>query len=140
MDNTTLTCTLELAPAGAGEVGLAFQVRNPGRQRVTLAYYQPYLDFDLTADGPDGRIPVLQPPYDVMAIPATLAIDPGKTARLETPFHLRFDPHVDASGGEVPTIWTIWHEPVPVRLRATLRFDGATVAPCELDFDPRRRK
>src|SRR5436305_9179176 len=63
VENVSLTCTLALTPAG-GEVGLAFQVRNPGSRPVTVQYYRPLIGFDLTADAADGRVPLVQPGYD----------------------------------------------------------------------------
>ena len=136
MDASRLSCTIELTPAGGGEVALAFGLRNPGEQPVTVRYFRPFVGFALTARAEDGDVRIVQPAYDsgVQRVTATLA--PGETVRLATPFRLRFDPNVPPSGGDVPTRWSLRHAPVPVVLRATLDLSGATVEPCETRWDP----
>lgn len=136
MENGMLHCHLVLTPGAGDETAIAFDVRNPGRQAVTIHYFEPYIDFDLTARAADGPVSVVQPGYDTRARPATLTLDPGQTARIRTPFRLRFDPSVAPSGGEVPTVLTLRHAPARVRLVATMRLEGATPAPCEVEFDP----
>ena len=139
-DNGPLTCTLDLTPAGGGEVGLAFGVGNPGSRPVTVQYYRPFIGFDLTADAADGRVPLVQPGYDVGVQPVTQTIGAGETVQIATPIRLRFDPQVAPSGGAEPTLWTLKHAPAPVHLQVTLRLSGATVAPCSAQFDPGLQK
>jgi hypothetical protein len=132
----TLACTLQLLPTGGSEIALAFEVRNAGGRPVTARYFRPYLDFELTATAADGPVPIVQPIHDTGLYPVEVTIEPGKTAHIETPIRLRFDPDVPPSGGDVPTVWTLRHAPVPVVLRAILRLDGATVGPCEAKWQP----
>ena len=60
----------------------------------------------------------------------------GTSARIETPIRLRFDPDVPPSGGDVPTRWTLQHDPVRVVLRATPHLEGAPVGLCEARWVP----
>lgn len=133
----TLACTLQLVPAGGREIGLAFELRNPGARAVTAQYFNPFLDFALTAHADDGEIPIVQPGYDTGQQPIAVTIPAGESIRIETPIRLRFDPDVPPSGGNVPTVWTLQHTPVPVLLRATLSLEGVTVGPCEARWVPK---
>jgi hypothetical protein len=137
MDDSGLECALSVRPEAGGDIGLAFDIRNSGREPQELELSEPFLAFDLTAEAGHGPIPVVQPAYDVPVRPRAERIEPGRAVRIETPVTLRFDPDVPPSGGDVPTRWSLPSEPVPVRLRATIRVDGHAFAPCEARFDPR---
>src|SRR5690349_405025 len=139
-DDTLLTCTLQLAPAGHGAIGLAFLLANPGTEAVAVEYFQPFIDFELAVEAADGPIPVVQPAYESGAGPVAVTIAGGATARIETPIRLHFDPHIAPSGGDVPAVWTLRHAPVPVRVTVTLHLSGARVAPAEAAFDPQEPK
>ncbi|HMA33938.1 MAG TPA: hypothetical protein VKY74_05595 [Chloroflexia bacterium] len=136
MADAELTCALHLTPTVDGDIGLAFAVRNPGTQPVEIQFYRPFSSFDLAVQADDGALPVIQPAYNVAVRPHTATIAPGAALRIETPIQLRFDPQVPPSGGDVPTRWSLPHLPVAVRVRATLRLSGASIAPCEARFDP----
>jgi len=132
----SLACSLHLSPAGAGETGLAFELRNTGDRPVTVQYFRPYVAFDLTARTDGTEIAIVQPAYDTGLQPVTVTIPAGESARIETPIRLRFDPDVPPSGGDVPTRWTLQHDPVPVVLRATPHLEGAPVGLCEARWVP----
>jgi hypothetical protein len=140
MPKETLTCTLKLTPIDGGDVGMTFDLRNPGNQPVNLQYFQPFVEFSLTAQAQDGDVPLVQAHYDTGVQPISQTLGPGQSFQLETPIRLRFDPNVDPSGGNVLTRWTLRHAPVPVTLRATLHFDGLSVAPCEARLNPSQLK
>jgi hypothetical protein len=140
MKNTDLKCELDLTPAAGGDITLAFQVQNPTRHSVEIHFFRPFVGFELTVKAADGPIPLIQPAYDVPVQPQTLTLAPGATTRIDTPIHLRFDPQVPPSGGDVPTRWSLAHAPVPIQVQATLQLTGAEVAPCEARFDPHPTK
>jgi hypothetical protein len=131
-----LRCELSLAPQTDGDIGVAFDVSNAGAEPVEIGFIHPFLGFELAVDSDDGPIPVVQPAYSVAGRAQTLTIAPGATERIETPVRLRFDPQVPPSGGDEPTRWSLAHEPVPVRLEATLRLDGRSLGPCRGRLDP----
>jgi hypothetical protein len=136
MDRRTLGCAMDLVPAGENAIGLSFQIENRSDQPVTVRYFQPFIGFDLSASAVDGDISVIQPRFDPPVQPVTLALSPGEETRIETPITLAFDPAAPPAGGDNPTRWLFRHDPIPVRLQATLRLDGAEVSPCENRWDP----
>lgn len=134
--NAMLTCELELIAISNGEVGLVFKVSSPGQQPVTVNYFEPFIDFDLSVWSGEEPVRVSQPAYDAPAEPQTVTIAPGETVQIDTPINLRF---AEAGGSPVasePTVWTLEHEPAPVRLRVLLRLEGADVAACTALYDP----
>jgi hypothetical protein len=140
VDTMALNCTALLSARSDGEIGLAFELRNPGVQPVKLTYFQPYIQFDLVAEAADGQVPIVQPAYDTGVRPVNLTLDGGQTARIETPIYLRFDPNVAPSGGDQPKRWSLRHAPAQLTLRFTLRLNGAEVAPCEVRLNPSQLK
>lgn len=140
MAETMLTCAVQLQALSEGEIGLAFELRNPGRQSVQLSYFQPFADFDLVAEAADGPVTVVQPAYDTGVSPVDVAVASGQSVRIATPIRLRFDSQVSPAGGDVPTRWSLQHAPAPLTLRFTLHLQGAEVAPCETRLDPKRLK
>ena len=136
MDDAELTCELRVTPTAAGDIGLAFDVRNPGAEAVTVRYFRPFTGFELAVEAEDGPVAVIQPAYDTPVRPHSATIAPGAGIHIDTPIHLRFDPDAPPSGGDAPTRWSLAHAPAPVRLRATLQLMGVAVAPCEARFDP----
>jgi hypothetical protein len=111
---------IELTPAD-GEVRLAFIVRNRGPRAVALSWFEPFVSFSLEAEV--GGVParVVQGAYDGGMRPVTDVLDPGTQRRIPTPITLAFDPAPTLPDPTPPTRWRIAHEPVPTRLRATLR-------------------
>jgi hypothetical protein len=136
VDQPALTCQIETAPAGAGEVGLAFLLHNPGNQSVTVEHMVPFLDFALRAFAGDDEVRIVQPMYDTGITPTTLTIEPGETARLPTPIRLRFGPAPESAADDVPTVWTLDRAPGPVRLEATVDLGGVAVGPCVGHLEP----
>ncbi len=131
VDQPELTCQIEAAPAGGGEVALAFLLTNPSDGPVTVEHMTPFLDFALRAFAADGEVRIVQPMYDTSIIPTTLTIGAGETARLPTPIRLRFGPAPESAADDVPTVWTLDRAPVAVRLEATVHLADASVGPCE---------
>jgi len=131
-----LTCTLELRQAGSGVAGLEFVLRNTGQCPTVVRYFQPFVDFDLIADAPDGPVRVVQPALEISLRPVTLTIEPGEETAIQSPIRLGFDPDVPPSGGTDATRWSLVRNPSPVRLTVTLRVSGADLPPCETLFDP----
>ena len=128
-----LTCEVSITRVDRGEMALAFSVRNPGAQPVSVRYFRPYIDFDVAVESGGRPVRVTQPAYDVPAQPQPLTLRPGESARLDTPIHLRF---AGSSAASRPTLWTLEHAPAPITLRVTLRLAGATVEPCAAHYDP----
>ena len=131
---TDLTCELSLTRQADGDIGLAFDVLNPGDEPAGISFFRPFLGFELAVHADDGPVPVVQPAYSVGVAPAALTLRPGASTRIETPVRLRFEP--DAPPGDEPTRWSLRHEPVPVRVEATLMLNGQSVGPCEARFEP----
>ncbi len=111
VDQPALTCEIEAAPAGNGEVALAFLLANPGDGSVTVDYMAPFLDFELRVFAADGEVRIVQPIYDTGIAPAALTIGAGETARLPTPIRLRFGPASESAADDVPTVWTLDRAP-----------------------------
>lgn len=135
VDQPALTCQIETTPAG-GEIALTFLLANPGNGVVTVDYMEPFLDFELRAFAADREVPIVQPMYDTGIAPATLTIGAGETARLPTPIRLRFGPAPESAEDDVPTVWTLDHAPVAVRLEAHVHLEDVSVGPCETRLDP----
>jgi len=137
MQATEPTCDLELTPDAANrEIGMAFQVHNPGDSPIELRYFVPFIGFELTVTADDGPVQVVQPMYDTGVQARVVSIPGGGAARVETPIRLRFDPQIGPAGGDIPTIWTMRHAPTPITIRATLRFPNLAIGPCERRFNP----
>jgi hypothetical protein len=140
MADTNLSCALALTPLPDGDIGLTFHIRNAGRELARISYYEPFTDFDLAVEATDGAVPLVQPHYDIPVRPVTRTLGVGQIVQLNTPIRLRFDPTVPPSGGTVSTRWSLRHAPAAVTIRATVRVNGATIAPCETRYDPERSR
>jgi hypothetical protein len=138
MDGTGLTCALHLHPAGPGVVRVGFRIRNAGQLPVVVGYFQPFVDFDLSARTQDGELPIVRPAYDIGVQAVELTIGPDETLALETPIRIVFDPTVPPSGGAHATTWTLRHVPTTVHLTAVAHLRGAELPPCEAVLDPTR--
>jgi hypothetical protein len=120
-----LTCSLKPTPDGHGRYGLRFGIHDGGPEPVTLTWWQPFLNFDLTAATAEGEARIVRPAFDTGVQLVTEQVAPGGTLWLETPIQLSFDPDVPPSGGPDPTVWTIVHPPTPVEVSAVLHLpDG----------------
>jgi hypothetical protein len=139
MNDVMLTCELEALSTFGGEIALSFHLRNPSDHPINIRYFKPFVGFDLSVYADDGQISIVQPAYDTGLQPISITLAAGETTQIDTPIRLRFDPNVKTSGGDVPTLWTLRHLPVPVLLRAIVQLSGATVTPCEVRFSPKNQ-
>ena len=137
MSNDSLSSELEVAPKEDGEFALTFHLLNQGQNTIGVTYNVPFADFDLRVyAGNKEEVEVVQPAYDSAVQPVTVTIPVGGKVSIETPIRLRFDPQIGPAGGDIPTLWTLYHEPVPVRLKFILYLEGVDVAPCEAYLNP----
>jgi hypothetical protein len=130
-----LVCRLN-ATAGEDAISLRFGVENTGERAIEVVYYEPLSDFELDAIGESGPLPIAQPPWDHPVQEVRRTIEPHATLELVTPIALRFDPAEMRT--DDPMTWTIRSAPVPMTLRAILRFEDRRVGPCEARVVPSR--
>jgi hypothetical protein len=133
---TGLTCELHLDPAGPGLVGVRFQVSNPGNAPVAVSYYEPFVDFDLSARTDQSDLPIVQPAYSLAAQQVESIIQSDETVTIQTPIRITFDPTIPPSGGPDPTTWTIPYGPTTVHLTAVVRLRGTKLPPCHAVLGP----
>lgn len=119
-----LTCSLEPTPAGPDRHGLRFGLQNRGSAPITLTWWEPFVDFDLTATAADGSVSIVRPIFDTGVQPVSAHLAPGEELWLETPIQLAFDPEVPPSGGSDPVVWTLVRQPVPVELSVVVHLSG----------------
>jgi hypothetical protein len=119
-----VTTTLELTPDGAGW-SLAFALKNTTTHEVQGQILEPFASFELEVATPAGeKLSLVQPAFNVPGRLRPLVLAPGASARVETPFRLRFDPAVAPSGGSDAMVWSIRSAKVPVQLRASFEVPG----------------
>jgi hypothetical protein len=123
-DHDMVSTALELAPDGQGWT-LAFRIKNTTTQELKAQILEPFVAFDLEVTSDQGaHLSIAQPAFHAPGRPRALVLAPGAEARLETPFHLRFDPTVPPSGGADPMVWSIRSPKVPALARATFEIPG----------------
>jgi len=119
-----VSTSLELAPDGQGWT-LAFLLKNTTSKELEGQILEPFVAFELEVTSDLGdRLSVAQPAFHVPGRPRALVLAPGAEVRLETPFHLRFDPAVPPSGGSDPMVWSIRSPKIPAYARATFEIPG----------------
>jgi hypothetical protein len=120
----TPTATLELSPTGT-DWSIGFTLHNPTGRAIDATMHEPFMPSAVTVITDDGkRLTLVQPAIDVPVHPVPLHLAPGETRRLDTPFHLRFDPSAPPAGGDDRFLWSIASQRVPVVVSAQLSFDG----------------
>lgn len=130
-----LECQIELITTDAGDIHLAFLVRNTGEEKVSFMYFEPFCDFELEVRSGELGLPLIQPLYDTGIRPVRVTLAEGIVKRIETPIYIRFDPDVGPAGGDEPTRWSIRHVPMPVVIEARVRLGDETLF-CRVDYSP----
>lgn len=127
--------SLELAPDGQGWT-VAFRLKNTTSKELKGQVLEPFVAFELAVTSDKGdHLSVAQPAFHVPGRPRALVLAPGAEVRLETPFHLRFDPTVAPSGGSDPMVWSICSTKVPAVARATFEISGLGAQRAEARLD-----
>jgi hypothetical protein len=123
-DHDMVSTALELASDGQGWT-LAFRIKNTTTQELKAQILEPFVSFELEVTSDKGdRLSIAQPAFHVPGRPRALVLAPGAEVRVETPFHLRFDPTVSPAGGSDPMVWSIRSAKVPALARATFEISG----------------
>jgi hypothetical protein len=132
---TDLACDMVLTPGEDGERRVSFVIHNAGTDPAELAWFEPFVSFDLAAeiDGEPAR--VIGGPYDggVQRMQDVLAA--SEERRITTPITIAFDPGPSAPNPGPPTRWRIDHEPANTTLRATVNL-GSERLSCATELRP----
>ena len=121
----TLACALRPRMDAERVVHLSFQVTNAGPTATTLAYADPFLDFEIAAEAGGRERRIRAPDLDIPARPVERRLAPSDTVTVETPVVLRAG---DAAPAEPdPFAWWMEGDPAGVYLRAVVRFAGTAL-------------
>jgi hypothetical protein len=132
---TDLACDMVLTPSEDGERRVSFVIRNAGTEPAELAWFEPFVSFELAADIDGEPVRVIGGPYDggVQRMQDVLAA--SEERRITTPIAVAFDPGPAAPNPGPPTRWRIDHEPAKTTLRATVSL-GSEQLSCETELTP----
>lgn len=124
--DTMATTQLELAPTSDGQGWtLAFRIKNTTARELRAQVLEPFVRFEIEVTSTSGEhLSVAQPAFSVPGQPEPIALAPGESVRITTPFRLQFDPSVTPAGGSDPMVWSIRSAKVPARARVTFSIPG----------------
>jgi hypothetical protein len=129
-----LECDFELTKRADGQILLAFTLRNPGADRVTLTYTEPFVDFTLKATAAGREVEIIRPMYNVGVRGVSTTLEQGQTLRIAPPFRLQFGPPEPQRRDNM--VWTLVHEPAELDIEARLHLQDAEVQTCAARLDP----